>query len=721
MLKLVSIWIFYLQKARNKESPTQLELSDQRKLLSKLKKKESKSEDPTLLKSEEDKTKLKIADRIRSKDPAKIFRKHFVDLPRALAYAKKHIWFLQLDAKNKPVDPDFDFQEEEDPEAISQVMDCLVVLAKTAKQLKAAILIPDYMTMSPNSKLIETALDYVEFDGPVISVCTQDQAASDDQTAAETYRVKDNATNFPKGLLLNRATHSIQVRNGSYSRVAARLARVIAQPNKELFDSDGLDNDRPGKAVFVVAGGGAVVMENMAEAVEQNIPIVILQGSKRLCDFLPKLWVQRFSAQFDVLTATHQLCEQCGFKAPTDPDNKMNLWVRTLVDKGHVNIHPLLSGTHSLSRILQSLQTKDDALLQAMRRYCDYRSAARNMESPDYRMLISKLVLGFATTLSVTIAGAVLPEGELQRIVHGKLRMGDVPAPIFLLCVSVVVLPAMLSIMMALQHDYNYTPKILALRYAAALVEQEMFRYRACSAYYSDEKISEAIRKAKSKAGKRDSNKDSGAQQPEDGSDTKDEAQGANIEDSEETSADAFQYIELDIQSTRARRLTEELIKIGEKVPIYDCPDIGEEEQIDELDKMFKMSKTLDSQKSSKERAAKKPKGLKAKVDVHVLIEQMKGLSGVREVAHHTLEEFDSEVKFGQLSGDDYASVRLHVYRERYETEADSLDWVLLFYKVATYGIGAVSGFLSYMGFEVNEWTDPPTRPLAPISRYGIK
>jgi hypothetical protein len=46
--------------------------------------------------------------------------------------------------------------------------------------------------------------------------------------------------------------------------------------------------------------------------------------------------------------------------------------------------------------------------------------------------------------------------------------------------------------------------------------------------------------------------------------------------------------------------------------------------------------------------------------------------------------------------------VRLSVYLDRFEADADRLGRYLLVYKVATYGIGAVSGFLSYMGLEVS-------------------
>jgi hypothetical protein len=671
---------------------------------------------------------LTVMHRVHSKHPAKIFEKRFVDQPRAVAYAKDHIHYFKLAKKDKPTDPDksadldFDIIDEEDPVVVSQVMECLVLLAKIAKKLKAVIIIPDYMTMSGNSKLIETALDYVQFDGPVINVCSEGQASLDKESAGETYRVKGVANPIPKGLIHNRATHSIQVRNGSYSRVAARLAHLIAQPNQDLFETEddtpqpSNEHERPHRAVFVVAGGGIAVMEHIAQAVEASIPIVLLQGSKRLCDFLPKLWVRRFSSHFDVLGETRTLCADCGFPPPTDPDNKMNLWMGMLVEKGHVNIHPLPSGTHSLARILQSLQTKDDALLQAMKRYCDYRCAARNMEGPDFRMLIAKLVLGFSTTLLVTIAGAVLKDDELQNILHGHVKFSDVPLPILLLCFSVVVLPGLLSIIMALQHDYNYAPKILALRYAAALVEQEMFRYRACSTHYSDEKITEAMARAKLDA-KAD---DAAARDGGDQGNAQDSTQDASIEaqtdgalTSEEKNDDlADKHVDYDIQSTRARRLTEELIKIGEKVPIFNRPDVKEEEELDQFVSLFQMDKKKSSSKKEKKKDPKQKKLLTRKLDVHVVLKQMKRLSGVKEVAHHTLEDFESEIKFGQLSGEDYATVRLNVYRERYEAKADDLDWVLLIYKVATYAIGAVSGFLSYMGLEVRSSAIPRPRSM---------
>ncbi len=87
---------------------------------------------------------------------------------------------------------------------------------------------------------------------------------------------------------------------------------------------------------------------------------------------------------------------------------------------------------------------------------------------------------------------------------------------------------------------------------------------------------------------------------------------------------------------------------------------------------------------------------------------------------HYTLDDFDSELKFGQLGGDEYARIRLNVYRDRYEEVADRLNWMLLFYKIATYAIGAVSSFLSYMGLEVSESTLLQAPPFALTSSFAL-
>jgi hypothetical protein len=159
---------------------------------------------------------------------------------------------------------------------------------------------------------------------------------------------------------------------------------------------------------------------------------------------------------------------------------------------------------------------------------------------------------------------------------------------------------------------------------------------------------------------------------------------------------DIGENVDYDMQSIRSRRLTEELIKIGDWVPTFDCPDVKEEDEINQLVLLFQLGKTRNAEKS---------RDLTAMMGFQNLIKKVKKFCWVRESAHYALEDLEYELKFRQLSCDDYVSVRLNINRERYGRKADHLDWILLFYKVATYAIGALSAFLSYMSLEVSEST----------------
>ncbi len=113
------------------------------------------------------------------------------------------------------------------------------------------------------------------------------------------------------------------------------------------------------------------------------------------------------------------------------------------------SIQQLASGVGSLRRILQALQAKDAASIQAMRRYCENRS------------------------VPLRVGGAGI--GDPRR----HVSLGDVPVVTLTLWVVMVLLPGALSITMSLQQHCNYCPKILDIWFAAALVEFEMSRYPA--------------------------------------------------------------------------------------------------------------------------------------------------------------------------------------------------------------------------------------------------
>ena len=57
---------------------------------------------------------------------------------------------------------------------------------------------------------------------------------------------------------------------------------------------------------------------HLEQAVLVGIPVVVLEGSGRLYDYLPKLWVRRFATGFDAVKESNRFCEEIGFKETND-------------------------------------------------------------------------------------------------------------------------------------------------------------------------------------------------------------------------------------------------------------------------------------------------------------------------------------------------------------------------------------------------------------------
>ena len=258
--------------------------------------------------------------------------------------------------------------EGDDPATKTRILETLVRLFHHAKARGAAVIIPDYMTASPNSALIQDALDYVHFSGPVVSVSCDDQVASCAKTANEFYNFENKP--IRRGILFARTTHSFQLcpspgvkHTDLYSVLGARLVDAISRIRAErqsvaktaserepasclscVHEADGVDSEEERdhleeeeksnaaaqkrgsnhNSVFVVAGGAAA-LRHVEQAVLVGIPIVVLEGSGRLCDFLPELWVRRFAASFDVFTESQSFCRSVGFPETNDCTNGRRL------------------------------------------------------------------------------------------------------------------------------------------------------------------------------------------------------------------------------------------------------------------------------------------------------------------------------------------------------------------------------------------------------------
>ncbi len=89
-------------------------------------------------------------------------------------------------------------------------------------------------------------------------------------------------------------------------------------------------------------------------------------------------------------------------------------------------------------------------------------------------------------------------------------------------------------------------------------------------------------------------------------------------------------------------------------------------------------------------------------MDLRALIEKLKRLDGVREVAERNLKDMDSELSFRRLGGEDYVTIRLSTQLDDFEAGSDRLDTRILWYKVVSYVIGVMGGFLVVLSLEVD-------------------
>jgi hypothetical protein len=222
---------------------------------------------------------------------AKIAEKTFADNQQAKEFAGKYINDFDIEH-----DKDFHLVDLENAKVMSCVSDALVSTLQLAMRHSAALVIPDYNSGSEGSLHIEAAILHADFRGPVINVGNDDWTAVEPHQARETFVFRSQAK--PKPFLLRRATHSFQLRGkhgADHSRFAARLARAIAGRPPIAAGRAAAAAEPPRAAppvVCVAACGGRSVAEHVAALARHRLPIVVLEGSGRLCDFLPGVYAR---------------------------------------------------------------------------------------------------------------------------------------------------------------------------------------------------------------------------------------------------------------------------------------------------------------------------------------------------------------------------------------------------------------------------------------------
>jgi hypothetical protein len=208
-----------------------------------------------------------------------------------------------------------------------------------------------------------------------------------------------------------------------------------------------------------------------------------MEGSGRLCDYLPLAYLTKSTAAYDAYRAARDVITKCGFDSKPDPADGVAV---SSILSGDLAVHQLRNGSTALKRLLQSCFTgSDGALQEAIQRHKQYVSTADSLDRPDKCLLSVYLAISVVLTTLVTVSAEFLQtqdcDDEACRICTPTSGQGC-----NLLDYAIVALPVVLSVIVNLRANLKYEHAVKTLRYSAAQVDSAMWEYVTRAGVYAD-------------------------------------------------------------------------------------------------------------------------------------------------------------------------------------------------------------------------------------------
>ena len=375
-------------------------------------------------------------------------------------------------------------------EAAASLYSCYVALIQWANRQEppAVLVCPDWCKYR-GTDIFQRAVEYVGFRGPFVNVIPAGSAIFEPGPADEAERnawrsrqtwvcreadqervpmadLQDWQQATSKNTLRDGATHAITVRgliaetNCCQALVAARLVRVLGR-------GEGTTTTKP--CLAFVSDGGRSCLAQLAPIARAGIPLLLFAGSGRLADVLPDFYLGRFSMGMNAFKVAQLVAERTGFK---DVNPAEGVRIGEILS-GTLLVHEIGSSVHSLNRLLTRYGSGSDrALLDAKRRRAEYRVAAEKLRARDLALHMTYLIGSFVTTALATT--------------HSELFSAKSDSGARVLEYVIVALPILLSIFYSIRQDLNFAPQVVALEYAAASIDREIYQYVTCACKYAD-------------------------------------------------------------------------------------------------------------------------------------------------------------------------------------------------------------------------------------------
>jgi hypothetical protein len=215
--------------------------------------------------------------------------------------------------------------------------------------------------------------------------------------------------------------------------------------------------------VAMIVAGGEVTRNEALQAVRQNIPLIVVQGSGGVADEIATAW-------------------RAGPELPEDP-----LMAEIIAD-GNIELHQLSNSVRSAERLVVRALGGDNVLLQAWERFADYDLNATLQQKRFQKLQLLILAIGVIAT-ALALVNEVW-DGNNKR---ASLKdwwyspAGTFPANRMMWAAVyyvLILLPIILTVMITAANRFKQGNKWLLLRAGAESIKREIYRYRARAGDY---------------------------------------------------------------------------------------------------------------------------------------------------------------------------------------------------------------------------------------------
>lgn len=317
---------------------------------------------------------------------------------------------------------DADLEIYVDQEGESQLFNTLCTLVRVAQSRQAVLYIPFYLNEPFNSGayFFDHVLEVCGFNGPIIVSAPTDTVAfraEDVAAPVENLSNPGEAVTLGRWPCLRRTTHFVGCTAGRNSawHTGTNLGRQIDMKVSRLLSGrdelggvpplqnggpEGDSENEKNPAIAFAVNGGKSVLWQLAAAAQARLPMLVLEGSGRLCNALPRVWVRRSTKDFNFKEEADAIMTQCGFLGAGDEYGHLIQQVL----RGRLLIHNITARNTMLERVLQrEFGFREQCFEEARDRCLEYHLSAERFELPSLLLHMTYLIGAIVITLLTVV------------------------------------------------------------------------------------------------------------------------------------------------------------------------------------------------------------------------------------------------------------------------------------------------------------------------------